>query len=285
MTEKYLHFYTALLIDQYVSCDKNKRILRNIPTDNLSYGLLITIQGGGSGSGYFVNKDNKTFLVTAKHLLFDEKGNLRGDLSNIIAYTKDIEHNETIEFQISLKAAKNAGEILDNGKDDVVAILCGKSDDKKLLTMPNYLKLTNTPEGGIIGVAFASMKVLDEVLMANDVYIVGFPSSVGLKNIPQLDYKTPLARKGIVAGKNKGLNTIILDCEVYPGNSGGPVIEVERDNLNFEYRLIGTISQYVPFALNVKDNNNKDTGYALNNSGYSVIVPNDPIIDLINNHT
>ena len=60
---------------------------------------------------------------------------------------------------------------------------------------------------------------------------------------------------------------------------------MERDNLNFEYGLIGTISQYIPFALSVKDIANKDAGYALNNSGYSVIVPNDPVVDLINNHT
>jgi hypothetical protein len=259
--------------------------MRNIPTDNLSYGLLITVQGGGSGSGYFINTADKTFLVTAKHVLFDDKGNLRGDLTNIIAYTKDIEHNDTIEFEISLKGAQGAGEILDNGKDDVVAILFGKSNGQNQVSTPNYLKVTNQPSGGIIGVAFASLKKIDEVLIANDVYIMGFPSSVGLKNIPQLDYKTPLVRKGIVAGKNKNLNTIILDCEVYPGNSGGPVIEVERDNLNFKYRLIGTISQYIPFALSVKDRTNKDFGYALNNSGYSVIVPNDPVIELINNHT
>ena len=68
--------------------------MRNIPTNNLSYGIQITIQGGGRGSGYFINKDNKIFFVTAKHVLFDEFGNLRGELSNVVAFTKDIEHND-----------------------------------------------------------------------------------------------------------------------------------------------------------------------------------------------
>lgn len=259
--------------------------MRNIPTNNLSYGIQITIQGGGRGSGYFINKDNKIFFVTAKHVLFDEFGNLRGELSNVIAFTKDIEHNETIEFEISLKDAHANGEILDNGKDDVVAIFWAIIGDKGLSTHCDYVRLTNTPNGDVIFVAFDYMKTLDEVLIANDVYILGFPSSVGLKNMPQLDYKTPLVRKGIVAGKNKSLNTIILDCEVYPGNSGGPVIEVEKDGFISKYRLIGTISQYVPFALYFKDMNSQNLGYALNNSGYSVIVPNDPIIDLINKRT
>jgi len=62
--------------------------MRNIPIDNLSYGLLIEITGGGSGSGYFVNADDKMFLVTAKHVLFNKNGDLRGDTANILGYTK-----------------------------------------------------------------------------------------------------------------------------------------------------------------------------------------------------
>jgi S1-C subfamily serine protease len=259
--------------------------MRNIPTDNLSYGLLISISGGGSGSGYFVNTSNKTFLVTAKHVLFNEAGNLRGDTAEIIAYTKDIEHDETIEFVISLKNLMTDKAILQNGKDDVAVICWGDKDTQQLVTLRKHIQLKGNPKNGPIGAAIENLKSLDAVLISNDVYIIGYPSSVGLKNIPQLDYKTPLVRKGIVAGKNKKLNTIILDCEVYPGNSGGPVIEVERDNLNYKYKLIGTISQYIPFALSVKDGTHKDTGYALNNSGYSVIVPCDPVIEIINNHT
>lgn len=257
--------------------------MRDIPTDNLSYGLLITIKGGGSGSGYLIQAEEKVFLVTAKHVIYDPSGNLRGDLTEVLAYTNDIEHDETIEFIFSLNKIASNNAILQNGKDDVVVIHWGNIGPDSLTRLQNEITIKSDPGRGPIAVAFSNLKSLDDVLIANNVFILGFPSSIGLKNIPQIDYKTPLVRKGIIAGKNKKLNTIILDCEVYPGNSGGPVIEVEKVNINsYNYKLIGTISQYVPFALSVKDVAHQDTGYALNNSGYSIVVPCDPVISLIN---
>lgn len=72
--------------------------MRNIPTNNLSYGLLISINGGGYGSGYFVNTNSKKYLVTAKHVLYDDTGKIRGDITNVLAYTEDIENDEKIDF-------------------------------------------------------------------------------------------------------------------------------------------------------------------------------------------
>jgi hypothetical protein len=105
-----------------------------------------------------------------------------------------------------------------------------------------------------------------------------YPSSIGLANIPQVDYKRPLLRKGIVAGKNSKLRTLITDCEIFPGNSGGPVIEVERYFAQSNFRVIGLIIQFVPF-----DNARIPglTRTTLLNSGYSVVTPMDFVIELI----
>src|SRR6266850_1141239 len=43
----------------------------DIPDDNLSYPVLLT-WGDGSGSGFFYNKDDATYLITARHVLFKE---------------------------------------------------------------------------------------------------------------------------------------------------------------------------------------------------------------------
>jgi hypothetical protein len=96
-----------------------------------------------------------------------------------------------------------------------------------------------------------------------------------------MNYEKPLVRKGIVSGRNEAKNTIILDCEVYPGNSGGPVIEKEPVRQGTSYKLIGTISQFIPFAQGVNTSVKGLTGFALNNSGYSVIVPCDPMLQII----
>jgi hypothetical protein len=70
------------------------------------------------------------------------------------------------------------------------------------------------------------MRKFADVLISNDVYIFGYPSSVGHSG--QLDHTRPLLRKGIVAGKNEAKNTIILDCPVHQGNSGGLALQIDR---------------------------------------------------------
>ena len=55
---------------------------RQIPEDNLSYPILITLQiapkGQSFGSGFFFNAAEGSYLVTAKHVFFGEKsGNLK----------------------------------------------------------------------------------------------------------------------------------------------------------------------------------------------------------------
>ena len=49
--------------------------MRNLPEDNLAYSILIKFDTGSSASGFFLRADNKLFLVTARHVLFDEQNN------------------------------------------------------------------------------------------------------------------------------------------------------------------------------------------------------------------
>jgi hypothetical protein len=45
---------------------------RAIPEDNLAYPVLIQASNGSTGSGFYVNDGKYVYLVTAKHVLFDE---------------------------------------------------------------------------------------------------------------------------------------------------------------------------------------------------------------------
>ena len=81
---------------------------------------------------------------------------------------------------------------------------------------------------GTVGVSREGIKTLDEVIVGNDVIMYGYPTSLGLEKIAQIDPLRPLLRKGIVAGKNIQRSSLVLDCPAYFGNSGGPVFEIER---------------------------------------------------------
>ena len=50
--------------------------MRSIPEDNFAYPSLIVLSNGSSGSGFLLKTETNMFFVTAKHVLFDNKGNL-----------------------------------------------------------------------------------------------------------------------------------------------------------------------------------------------------------------
>jgi len=126
------------------------------------------------------------------------------------------------------------------------------------------------------------LRKLKELVVGSDVVSVGFPSDIGLEEIPQIDRTMPLLRKGILAGVNQKQGTLILDSPVYGGDSGGPVLLRETDNLTFStYHIIGIQTQWVPFK---ETWNNLRFGYVnqnLANSGYSVAEPMDSILEMI----
>jgi hypothetical protein len=94
-----------------------------------------------------------------------------------------------------------------------------------------------------------------------------------------------LLRKGIIAGKNPSRRTIILDCPSYYGNSGGPVVQAERLGLGkTEFKIIGIVSQFVPFKETWVNVTHKMSHWEISNSGYTVVMPIDLVLDLIREH-
>jgi hypothetical protein len=89
----------------------------------------------------------------------------------------------------------------------------------------------------------------------------------------------PLLRKGIVAGLNPAKKSIVVDCPSYPGNSGGPVLQIERQLTTSKFEIIGVVIEYVPFVEAVEVA--RTPGAALANSGYSIVAPMDFVLELI----
>jgi hypothetical protein len=113
---------------------------------------------------------------------------------------------------------------------------------------------------------------------------LGYPVSLSTSEMQQINYDVPLARKGIVAGKNNKNQSIILDCPVYGGNSGGLVLEINETGLGSgNIHLIGVVVQFVPFVEQWRNTRFPELqNTSLQNSGYSVALPVDNIYDLIN---
>jgi V8-like Glu-specific endopeptidase len=253
--------------------------MRRIPDDNLAYPVLIKI-GASTGSGFFINTVSGTFLVTANHVIQNpQTGQLYASQAEIIAYPKINADSEKNIFSLDLSLLSQAGRIKFDSALDVALIQIGLrgTSDAVLMSLPPGVISVRQSQTGIVGVSLDTVRLYADVLISNDVFILGYPISVGIPDFPQIDYSKPLIRSGVVSGKNNELRSIILDCAVYPGNSGGPVIEVETEAFQYKYRVIGVVTQRVPTIVQSSTGAN-----ILVNSGYSVAASMDRVLELAN---
>lgn len=254
---------------------------RAIPVDNLAYPVLITLKNGNTGSGFYLNTGKAVYLVTAKHVLFDPATQKLLDTTlDLLSYSKDPSDSARNLITVDLSALQNSGNIKPHQSEDVAVVklstvVPGGSTSSFSGAMVPGATLKETASGGLLVVNLDVVKSFDQVLTGNEVMLFGYPTSLGLKQLPQIDIHRPLLRKGIVAGTNPKTRSIVLDCPAYFGNSGGPVLELDKQAFTTTFRIIGVINQYVPFL---------DAGRSfqmLSNSGYSIATPMDFVLDLV----
>lgn len=264
--------------------------MRIIPDDNLAYPVLIRWNNGSSGSGFRLRVDNKTYLITAKHVLYNNENNLLGNNLTLLCQTGDIDDDSTYELEVDMKKLEKNGLTFFHPNYDLAAFLETTNDVKEdgsyTADTVDGIIIKRQGRSKIISVNHKTgVALLDKVMISNDIYLYGYPSSLGLKEMPQFDYTKPLLRKGIVASINKNQGTVILDCPVYYGNSGGPVVQIEqvlKTDLINEHKIIGVVTQFIPYSENWKNMSNNLIHQEWSNSGYSVAVAIDYVFEMLN---
>jgi hypothetical protein len=201
----------------------------------------------------------------------------------LLSYPKDPKEPGTNRFSLDLAALNSAGEIKSHSTADVVIVRVAKrvpasgDTSKSMLEGLPGVTAVEVAKSGILGVATDAVTKYDDVLVGNDVLLFGYPTSLGIRGSGQLDPLRPLLRKGIIAGLKPDSKSIIIDCPVYYGNSGGPVVEIDRRVFKTTFKVIGVVDQFVPFDQNLI-NRTLQPNFA--NSGYSVVTPMDYVLEL-----
>jgi len=262
-----------------------------IPEDHLALPVLINLESDGSASGFFMHSEKYVYLVTASHVLFEVPSKKpKSSSATLLCWTKNSENPDRVRVKLDLTALFEGGFISRSEISDVSLIQFGKrkkmgEGNEIIETNSKYVQWLENSKEQVQGANVTNTKKFDDVKISNEVYLFGYPTSLGIQESPQFDYQRPLLRRGIVAGKNPSQRTIILDCPSYYGNSGGPVVQAERlDLLRTEYKVIGIVSQFIPFKETWINVTHKLSHWEISNSGYTVVIPIDRILELIDNH-
>lgn len=256
---------------------------RAIPDTDLTLPILIHSPGGLYASGFYFQDTSFVNLVTARHVLFrDSTSVLNSATLSLISDPADpAEHGKNI-LELHIDSLLGAGLISDHPNHDVALIRIGITINSRSKGLGlRFLRSVSTKQktrSGILTIHERDTVPYDSVLISNELYIMGYPRAIGVRDFPQVDYSSPLLRRGIIAGKNDQRRVLILDCPIHGGNSGGPVIQVTHQQSGLvTCDVVGVLTEYVPWlnpTLGAKDT-------TISNSSYSVAEPIDSILELI----
>jgi hypothetical protein len=289
---------------------------RAIPDSDLSIPVLLTFKNGSSGSGFYLLAHGDVYLVTAKHVLFDPTTKkLNEEPVEALSYPLDLKETRRNLISLDISALNNAGNIKPHASQDVVVIKIGRlwpsstapdappatpsaaatSQPTKAEPLPPQaipktqqfaflpgITIKETSASGIVWADAPVLKKFDDVLVGNEVIMLGYPTSLALVPPQKIDFRRPLLRKGIVAGTDPIQRSIILDCPTYHGDSGAAIFEVEEESFfQKNFRIIGVMSELVPFVDTWENQRFHNVNANLLNSGYSVITPIDFVLELV----
>lgn len=261
---------------------------RDIVEYYLTIPVSVALENNQTATGFYIVIDKVVFFVTARHaFLVEAKDNTFNLASNTaVLKSSNFGTDSDAEKIIALDLSKlyNNGCIIYNKLFDIAVIKIADFIDETEFKGVEGVVIKQTP-GPFNLTTLDYIKKYEETLIGNEVFVFGYPTTLGIQEVPQIDFSKPLVRKGIIAGKNEKTRTIILDCPVDFGNSGSPVLECkpvyEGSNLIKECWLIGIVTKFVPFVEETVNMRYKYSNYTLNNSGYSVITPIDIVLEMV----
>ncbi len=222
----------------------------------------------------------KTYKLSQTLALINEKARL-------LSYPADINDDSENIISLDLDRLNEGKKIKYHPKKDVAIIEIGeiiKLEEGKKVKFFQGVSLLNRTKTGILAVVEENIKLFKDAMIGNDIFLFGFPTSIGLAS-PEFSIKKPLIRKGILSGKNLKFRTLIIDCPVNYGNSGSLVIEMEEISLGkHRYFAIGIAIRIVQvLEMGFVEISSFKKSITYTNTGYSIVEPIDTVIELLKN--
>jgi hypothetical protein len=267
----------------------------DLPSDSLAY--TVNFDCGGFGSGFLVRTDTKVYLVTARHALFTEgpvPRKLRCEVAGMDQHSPtSMDRRRGNWFMMDMKQLQNNAKASET--NDVAVVKIGdvvssggpqKAIQTEFLPLysPNSPKVSKQewiqfdPGAGLVehvdklvALRVDSVETLQQVEIGDSIYVFGSQAQLGYRNRYSL---TTTCHSLEVASCRRRITVRVLDCLVFPGNSGGPVIGVKHEKHRDRVVVLGVVVQFVPVVLENAPSKN---------SGYSIAEPMDAVLQLLRN--
>lgn len=249
--------------------------------------VLIVNEGGSTGSGVVLHRKDGGYLVTAKHVFYNMSSNkLLSKNASVLSYEGVDRQRDVSSTNLNLEVLEKNGSIKTHPTHDVAVIQLLENkvlDGEKAISFSKGVTF-KTQIPSFRAVSENRLRKFNDIAISQDIFIFGYPIAIGTGS-QQFEPAVPLIRKCIISGKNSVRKTLITDCPVYHGNSGGPVIATFEGPAGVSYDMIGVVTQYIPFKMDkfkTKVKSDESTNSELfGNSGYSVVEPIDFVLELM----
>lgn len=261
---------------------------RVLPESVQSSTALLILSNGSLGSGFYINNGTNAYLITAKHVILGHSTNRVAESLIARSCDRSFQATNVITLEMNLDALEKSGCLRLHKIRDVAAILVvsfssGKTNatGDRIGSLSQGIKATIPPNSVLVGLDMTNSTTLAGVVIASDALMSGYPASLGLPNEPSLDLHKPLFRKGIIAGVNDSIHKIIIDCPSYGGNSGGPVFQILDKVFEKDFRVVGIITEFIPYAEHWTNDRVNLVQTFYYNSGLAVAEPMDFALELM----
>ena len=175
-----------------------------------------TLSGQGTlsnATGFFFGRDKRLFLVTSRHVIFDEASEHRPDRLEIELHVSP--ENVAMTRQFSIPLYRNGKSVWRDGRDSKGPIDVAVLELERPALPAPLLFRTFTPAHLV--------EQLDQVEVGTSVLIVGFP--LGFHDAL---HRLPVARQAVIASafgiRFQGSGYFLTDARMHRGTSGAPVV-------------------------------------------------------------
>lgn len=237
----------------------------------------------GTGVLFYVKIDTTSIpvLVTAKHVFYLPEENWEPKSLNL-RFASDEDKPVDEYFGIPIRLQNQNQKTWIPHVDSKVDIACF------------LLKISDIPEiSGVKVLPYSMIATNEDLYQGAKVFVLGYPGSVGM-----VFWTKAILREGIIAWvppDKTHENKILIDCDIFPGNSGGPVFKVpfgvdKNGNVlsGGKIQFAGIVSQSFLSPTQVKLGNKEiidqmgNKFHSFESIGIGVIEPSSRVTELLN---